>query len=67
MKLDRSEALARSLARRAATRHQQPLSQTERRALVDQLFASANPSYTPGGEAITSLLSLDKLSGLLKG
>ncbi len=67
MKLDRSEALARSLARRAATRHQQPLSQAERRALVDQLFASANPSYTPGGEAITSLLSLDKLSGLLKG
>ena len=67
MKLDRSEALARSLARRAATRHQQPLSQAERRALVDQLFASVNPSYTPGGEAITSLLSLDKLSGLLKG
>jgi len=67
MKLDRSEALARSLARRSATRHQKPLSQTERRALVDQLFASANPSYTPGGESITSLLSLDKLSGLLKG
>ena len=67
MKLDRSEALARSLARRSSTRHQKPLSQTERRALVDQLFASANPSYTPGGESITSLLSLDKLSGLLKG
>ncbi len=67
MKLDRSEALARSLARRSSARHQKPLSQTERRALVDQLFASANPSYTPGGESITSLLSLDKLSGLLKG
>ncbi|MEZ0541763.1 DNA mismatch repair endonuclease MutL [Fibrella arboris] len=67
MKLDRSEALARSLARRSASRHQKPLTQTERRALVDQLFASVNPSYTPGGEAITSLLTLDKLSGLLKG
>lgn len=67
MKVDRSEALARSLARRSAGRHQKPLSQTERRALVDQLFASANPSYTPVGESITSLLSLDKLSGLLKG
>ena len=67
MKLDRSEALARSLARRSSTRHQKPLSQTERRALVDQLFASANPSYTPGGESITSLISLDKLSALLKG
>ncbi len=67
MKLDRSEALARSLARRSSARHLKPLSQTERRALVDQLFSSANPSYTPGGESITSLLSLDKLSGLLKG
>ena len=66
MKLDRSEALARSLARRSSSRHQKPLSQTERRALVDQLFASANPSYTPGGESIMSLLSVDKLSGLLK-
>lgn len=67
MKLDRSEALARSLARRSSMRHQKPLSQTERRALVDQLFASVNPSYTPGGESITSLISLDKLSALLKG
>ncbi|MBO0949583.1 DNA mismatch repair endonuclease MutL [Fibrella forsythiae] len=67
MKLDRSEALARSLAKRSSARHQKPLSQTERRALVDQLFASVNPSYTPGGESIMSLLSLDKLSGLLKG
>ena len=66
MKMDRSEALARSLAKRSAGRHQKPLSQTERRALVDQLFASANPSYTPGGESITSVLTVDKLAGLFK-
>ncbi|MBO0933408.1 DNA mismatch repair endonuclease MutL [Fibrella aquatilis] len=66
LKLDRSEALARSLARRSASRYIKFLSQSERRALVDQLFASANPSYTPGGEAITSVVSLDKLSGLFK-
>ncbi|MBO0937781.1 DNA mismatch repair endonuclease MutL [Fibrella sp. HMF5335] len=66
LKLDRSEALARSLARRSASRYVKFLSPSERRALVDQLFASANPSYTPGGEAITSVVSLDKLSGLFK-
>ena len=66
LKLDRSEALARSLARRSAGRYVKFLSQSERRALVDQLFASANPSYTPGGEAITSVVSLDKLLGLFK-
>ena len=66
LKLDRTEALARSLARRSASRYVKFLSQSERRALVDQLFASANPSYTPGGEAITSVVSLDKLSGLFK-
>ncbi len=66
LKLDRTEALARSLARRSASRYVKLLSQSERRALVDQLFASANPSYTPGGESITSVVSLDKLSGLFK-
>ena len=66
LKLDRTEALARSLARRSASRYVKFLSQSERRALVDQLFASASPSYTPGGEAITSVVSLDKLSGLFK-
>jgi DNA mismatch repair protein MutL len=66
LKLDRTEALARSLARRSANRYIKFLSQSERRALVDQLFASTNPSYTPGGDAITSVVSLDKLSGLFK-
>ncbi len=66
LKLDRAESLARSLAKRSAARHQKPLGQPERRAVVDQLFASSNPSYTPGGEAITSLLSVEKLASLFK-
>lgn len=67
LKLDRPEALARSLARRSAPRHLKPLTQPERRALVDQLFASVNPSNAPGGEVIMTLLTLDKLAGLFKG
>ena len=64
LKLDRQESMARSLARRSAQRHVIRLSVPERRALVDQLFASANPSYTPGGESIMTVLSLDKIAGL---
>ncbi|PRY36460.1 DNA mismatch repair protein MutL [Spirosoma oryzae] len=64
LKLNRQESMARSLARRSAQRHVIRLSVPERRALVDQLFASANPSYTPGGESIMTVLSLDKIAGL---
>lgn len=66
LKLERSESLARSLARRSALRHQSRLSEVECRALLDQLFASANPSYTPTGEPITTILTLDKIQGLFK-
>ena len=66
LKLDKVESMARSLARRSATRHVARLSPTERRALVDQLFASTNPSYTPSGEPITSVLTLDKIAGLFR-
>ncbi|QJD77766.1 DNA mismatch repair endonuclease MutL [Spirosoma rhododendri] len=64
LKLDRQESMARSLARRSAQRHATRLSAPERRALVDQLFASTNPSYTPGGESVMTVLSLDKIAGL---
>ena len=64
LKLDRAESLARSLARRAAMRHVNHLSATERKALIDQLFASTNPSYTPTGDVVTVVLTLDKIAGL---
>ncbi|OIN57893.1 DNA mismatch repair endonuclease MutL [Arsenicibacter rosenii] len=66
LKLERPEALARSLARRTASRYQTRLSPVECKALVDQLFASSNPGYTPKGEAITSVLTLDKIAGFFK-
>ncbi|QKZ11561.1 DNA mismatch repair endonuclease MutL [Spirosoma sp. KUDC1026] len=66
LKLDKADSMARSLARRSSTRHVTRLSTPERKALVDQLFASSNPSYTPGGEPVTVLLSLDKIAGLFR-
>ncbi len=66
LKLDRVESMARSLARRSAMRYVNRLSSTERKALVNQLFASVNPSYTPTGEPVTVVLSLDKIAGLFR-
>lgn len=66
LKLDRMEALSRSLARRTASRYQTRLSPVECKALVDQLFAASNPSYTPSGEPVTTVLTLDKIAGLFK-
>lgn len=66
LKLERAEVLARSLARRSAARQQKPLAEPEQKALVEQLISSSNASYTPNGEPITTLLTLDKLAGLFR-
>jgi DNA mismatch repair protein MutL len=66
LRLDKPERLARSVARRSASRYAQRLSTDELKALIDQLFASSNPHYTPGGEPTMGLLGLEKLAGLLK-
>ncbi|WP_128545412.1 DNA mismatch repair endonuclease MutL [Larkinella soli] len=66
LKLDRAESLARSLARRSAARNQAKLAEQELRALVEQLFSSSNSAYSPNGEPITTLLTLDKLAGLFR-
>ncbi|WP_420149798.1 DNA mismatch repair endonuclease MutL [Spirosoma sp.] len=66
LKLDKIESMARSLARRSAIRHTSRLSTAERRALIDQLFASTNPSYTPTGEPVAVVLTLDKIAGFFR-
>ena len=66
LKLDKIESMARSLARRSASHHTTQLGAVECRALVNQLFSSTNPSYTPSGEPVTVVLTLDKIAGLLR-
>lgn len=66
LKLDKVESMARSLSRRSALHHVTRLSATECRSLVNQLFVSANPSYTPMGEPVMVMLTVDKIAGLLR-
>jgi DNA mismatch repair protein MutL len=61
-----SEKIARILANRAAVRYQsKKLIAEEMSALVEQLFASTNPSYTPNGEIISRQLSESDISQLI--
>ncbi len=63
--LDKSENVARSMAKRTAGRFgNHALTVLEMNALVEQLFASSNPSYTPSGEQTMKILSLEEIGGL---
>lgn len=65
--IDKKENLARSLAKRMAARQTNSLQTNEIHVLVDQLFASTNPQFTPTGEPIMRIVSLEKLGGILRG
>ena len=61
-----SEKIARILANRAAVRYQsKKLIAEEMSALVEQLFASTNPSYSPNGEIISRQLNDTDISQLI--
>ena len=61
-----SEKIARILANRAAVRYQsKKLVAEEMSALVEQLFASTNPSYSPNGEKISRQLNEAEISQLI--
>nr|WP_329959046.1 DNA mismatch repair endonuclease MutL [Aquirufa antheringensis] len=61
-----SEKIARILANRAAIRYQaKKLLSEEMSALVEQLFASTNPSYSPNGEIISRQLNEMEIGQLI--
>ena len=63
--LDKAENLARAMAKRSAGRFgNHPLSVLEMNTLVEQLFASSTPSYTPSGEITMKILSLSEMAEL---
>jgi DNA mismatch repair protein MutL len=66
LQLNRSETTARTLAKRFAPRHLVRLSSDEMERLIQQLFVSSNPNYTPNGEPIFTILALEKIASLLK-
>jgi len=63
--LDKAENVARSMAKRSAGRFgNHNLTILEMNMLVEQLFASSNPSYTPSGESTMKIVSLEEMAGL---
>ncbi len=53
---DKTEHIARSMAKYAAIKKGNPLNKDEMSSLINQLFACENPNYTPAGEKIYFLL-----------
>ncbi|MEA5258588.1 DNA mismatch repair endonuclease MutL [Arcicella aquatica] len=63
--LDKAENLARAMAKRSAGRFgNHSLTILEMNTLVEQLFASSNPSYTPSGELTMKIVSLSEMASL---
>ena len=68
LKLDKSENLARAMAKRLASRSLARMSDLEMNSLVDKLFACQVPNYTPGGQKTLVIMELSQLHDLfLKG
>jgi len=60
--IDKSNAVAKSLAKRSAIKSGKKLSQLEINDLIDQLFACEMPYSAPNGDATIITLTLDELS-----
>jgi len=61
----RTEKIAQSMANRSAIRYaQRPLNQEETKSLIEQLFASTNPNFSPNGETISQLMHAESFEGL---
>lgn len=65
LKLDKSENLARSMAKRSSTKFVKTLSKLEVNHLINQLFECSLPSISPDGNSTMSIISLEKLSELI--
>ncbi len=64
LSLDKSENLARSMAKRSTWKEGRVLTQEEMRGLIDQLFACKNPNFSPEGARTFVLLDVQKLQSL---
>jgi DNA mismatch repair protein MutL len=65
LQLDKLENVARSFSKRSSAKYMGELSKIEINLLIHQLFETAVPNYTPNGEPIMTILSLDRLAELL--
>ncbi len=61
LKLDKRDALARSMARNSAIRSGTALSQTEMNTLIEQLFACKSPNFSISGKPVIQTIGLTEL------
>ena len=62
--LNKTENLARSMAKRTAIKISEKLGEEEISKIFDLLFACKQPNYTPNGQATFVVLSIDKMISL---
>ncbi len=60
------EKVAKILAKRAASTLEKPLETVEMLSLIEQLFTSSNPNFTPDGNKIVELLYLQDIEKLFR-
>lgn len=63
--LDSIENVARSFSKKSSAKYIGELSKIEINLLIHQLFETAVPAYTPNGEPIMTILSLERLAELI--
>jgi DNA mismatch repair protein MutL len=64
-KVDKKEALAKTLAKRNATKMSKSLTKPEMSGLINQLFETSMPSISPDGKPVMNILNLEKIATLL--
>jgi len=62
LSLSNRENLARSLAKRSATKHGKKLEIEEMRMMIDKLFACSSPNYAADGRLTYKVLSMEELA-----
>ncbi|MFT5915895.1 MAG: DNA mismatch repair protein MutL [Flammeovirgaceae bacterium] len=65
--LDRKNAVSKAMAKRIATQSVKPLTEQEMKTLIEQIFASSNPNYSPSGKKIIALMPMGNIEGLFEG
>lgn len=63
--LDSVENVARSFSKKSSAKYIGELSKIEINLLIHQLFETAVPAYTPNGEPIMTILSLEQLAEII--
>jgi DNA mismatch repair protein MutL len=64
-KIDKKEALAKTLAKKNASKMSKYLGKPEISSLINQLFETSMPSISPDGKQVMRILNLEKIATLL--